>query len=89
MLSKIAESESQSAYSAVAGTFTRKLIFFMRTISNLGNLLKPLEDMIRFTFIFSIIGGHICCHHDRIIPFRLARFGGLGIPKFHEIACLD
>ena len=74
------------AYSAVAGTFTGKLIFFKRTIPNLGNLLKPLEDMIHFTFISSITGGHICSHHDRIIPFPLARFGGLGIPKFHEIA---
>ena len=72
------------AYSTVAGT--GKLTFFMRTIPNLGNLLKPLEDMIHFTFISSITGGHICSHHDRIIPFPLARFGGLGIPKFHEIA---
>lgn len=31
--------------------------------------MKPLEDIIRFSFILAITGGHIYSDHDRILPF--------------------
>ena len=49
LLSKIAESEPQSAYAAFVGGFRGKLTYFMRTIPSLGESLKPLEDVIAFT----------------------------------------
>ena len=60
LLSIIAESEPQSAYSTFVGGYKGKLTYFMRTIQSLGGeLLKPFEDVIRFNFMFipSITGG--------------------------------
>ena len=54
----------------------------MRTISSLGELLKPLEDVIRFNFIPAITSGHLCSHNDRILLSFPVRFGGLAIPLF-------
>ena len=46
LLSIIAESEPQSAVSALVGGFKEKLTYFMRTVPSLGEFLKPLEDII-------------------------------------------
>ena len=89
LLSIIAESEPQSAYSAFVGGFERKLTYFMRTIPSLGELLKPLEDVIRFNFISEITGGHLCSDtgiDDHILIFLPVRFGGAAIPLFHNDA---
>lgn len=51
LLSKMAESEQQSAYSAFVGRFAGKLTFFLRTIPNFGELLKPVEGIIHFTLL--------------------------------------
>ena len=59
----------------------------MRTIPNLGELRKPTEEIIRFTFIPVIAGDHIFSDHDPMLLSLSARFGELGIPMFHEIAC--
>ena len=47
LLFKIAESEPQSALLAFLGGFRGKPTYFIRTIPSLGELLKPLEDVIR------------------------------------------
>ena len=89
LLSIIAESEPQSAYSAFVGGFERKLTYFMRTIPSLGELLKPLEDVIRFNFISEITGGHLCSDtgiDDHILISLPVRFGGAAIPLFHNDA---
>ena len=46
LLSVIAESESQSV-----GDFKGKLIYFMCTSPSLGDLPRPLENVIRFNFV--------------------------------------
>ena len=86
LLSIIAESEPQSAYSAFVGGFKEKLTYFMRTIPPLGRSLKSLEDVIRFNFIPAITGGHLCSDNERILLFLPVRFGGLAIPLFHNDA---
>ena len=86
LLSKIAESEPQSAYAAFVGGFRGKLTYFMRTISSLGESLKPLEDVIRFHFIPVITGGHLCSDNERLLLSLPLRFGGLAIPLFHKDA---
>ena len=89
LLSIIAESESQSAYSAFVGGFERKLTYFMRTIPSLGELLKPLEDVIRINFISEITDGHLCSDTDiynHILLSLPVRFGGVAIPLFHNDA---
>ena len=89
LLSKIAESEPQIAYSAFVCGFTEKLTFFMETIAKLRKLLKLLEDIVHFIFIPEIIGDHICSDYYLILLSLSSEFGALGIPIFHEIACSE
>ena len=89
LLSKIAEPEPQSAYSAFAGAFKGKLTYYMRTIPCIKDYLIPLEEVNRFKFIPSITRGHICSNDECLPPSLLARFGGLGIPLFHENAGIE
>ena len=86
LLSIIAESEPQSAYSAFVGGFKEKLTYFMRTTPPLGKSLKSLEDVIRFNFIPAITGGHLCSDNERILLFLPVTFGGVAIPLFHNDA---
>ena len=58
----------------------------MRTTPFLGELLKPLEDVIHFNFIPAINGGHLCSDNDRILLSLPVRFGGLAIPLFYNDA---
>ena len=46
ILSTVAESQSQAAYSAFLSGFKNKLCHFMRTIPDISNLLLPIEDTI-------------------------------------------
>ena len=89
LLSKIAESEPQSAYAAFIGGFKGKLTYFMRTIPSLGESLKPLEEVIRFYFIPAITGGHLCSDNERLLTSLPIRFGGLDIPCFHNEAIYE
>ena len=58
----------------------------MRTMPSLGELLKPLEDLIRFNFIPAITDGHLCSDNNPILLSLPLRFGGLAIPLFHNDA---
>ena len=80
------KSEPQSAYSIFVCGFKGKLTYFMRKIPSLGELLKPLEDVIRFKFVAAITSGHQCSDNDSILLFLPVRFGGLAIPMFHNDA---
>ena len=51
MLSTVAESQPQAAYSAFANGFKDKLSYFMRTIPDISNLSLPIEDIIPNRFI--------------------------------------
>ena len=84
LLSIIAESEPESAYSAFVSSFEGKLTYFKRTIPSLGEFLKPLEDVIRFNFIPAITDGHLCSDNDCILLYLRVRFGGLVISLFHS-----
>ena len=80
----IGESEPQSSYSAFVDSFKGKLTYFMHTIPSLGELLKQLEDAIRFNFIPATTGGHLCSDNDGILLSLPVRFGRLPIPLFHN-----
>ena len=47
MLSTVAESHPQAAYTGFVSGFKNKLSYFMRTISDISNLLIPIEDTIQ------------------------------------------
>ena len=67
LLSKIAETETQSAYAAFVSGFKSKLTYFIRPIPDISELLLPLEHTIRQKFIPAIPGGQICSDNEGIL----------------------
>ena len=89
MLSTVAESQPQAAYSAFVSGFKSKLSNFARTIPDISNLLIPIEDTIRNRFIPAITGGRICNEEECKLLSLPTRYGGLSVPVFHEQAEVD
>ena len=86
ILSTLAESQPQAAYSAFVSGFKNKLSYFMRTIPDISNLLIPIEYTFRNRFIPPIISECICTEIELKLLSLPARYGGLAIPIFHEQA---
>ena len=84
VLTEIAKSEPQSAYAAFTSGFRHKMTYFMRTIPNLQDVLKPLDKFITEKFIPAITEGHILSSDDRKLLSLPVRMGGMGIPIFTE-----
>ena len=62
------------------------MTYFIRTIPNLKELLKPLDEVVDNVFIPAITEGHYCSPSDRKLLALPVRLGGMGIPIFTEIA---
>ena len=58
LLSKIAETEPQTAYAAFVSSFKSNLTYFIRTIPDIGELRLPLEYTTQ-----EITGGQICSNN--------------------------
>ena len=86
LLSPIAESQPQTAYSAFAIDFKSKRNYFMGTIPGFSQFLYPLEETVRNKFIPAITGRHICCNNEQRLLSIPTRYGGLAIPIFYELA---
>ena len=56
-----------------------KYNYVMRTISNIRDDLKPLEDAIRNTFIKALFTGYICNDIEMTLLALPKKFGGMGI----------
>ena len=55
-LSIIARSHPQAAYSAYSHGLKGKWLYLARTVPNIGNLLQPLENILREKFIPALTG---------------------------------
>ena len=84
-LSKIAKSEPQAAYTAFTAGFKHKVTYFIRTIPNLKDVLKPLDIAIDTKLIPALTEGHALSSDDRKLLSLPVRLGGLGIPIYSEI----
>ena len=84
-LTKIAKSEPQASYSAFVSGFQHKMMYFIRTIPDLQDILKPLDDYLTEHFIPAITEGHILSQADRELISLPVRYGGLGIPIYQEL----
>ena len=80
-LSKIGETEPHDSYAAFTHGWKHKWIYLSRTIADIGELMGPLENCIRYSFIPAITNGHICNDEERLILMLPPRLGGLGIPN--------
>ena len=58
----------------------------MITISDISNLLTPIEDTIRYRFIPAITGGRICYEEERRLLSLQFTYGGLAISIFRKQA---
>jgi len=89
MLSKIALTEPQAAYTCFTSGYKHKLTYLMRTIPNISELLTPLDEIILNQFIPSITGDMKCSMDDRMLLALHPKLGGLGIPIFSKISDVD
>ena len=89
ILSTIAETQPQAAYSVFSSGFKSKLNSFPRTIPNIRHLLLPLERTIRSNFIPAATGFHICSDKESLLISLPTCYGGLVIPIFHETAEIE
>ena len=89
LLSTVAKSEPQAAYSGFTAGFKHKLTYFIRTIPNFAACLKPFDEIIDNEFIPAITEGHFCSPDDRRLLSLPVRMGGMGIPIFSELCARE
>ena len=89
VLSKLLSLNHNQFIQPLFGGFKGKLTYCMRTVPYIKDYLMPLEEVIRFKFIPSITGGHICSNGKRVLLSLQTRFGGLANPLFHENAGIE
>ena len=75
-----------AAYAAITHGWKHKWTSLSRTIADIGELVGPLENCKRYSFILTIKNGHVCRDEERLI-LTLPPPGGLGIP--HPVANAD
>ena len=84
-LSEIAESQPQAAYSAYVHGYQHKFRYFLRTIADIREELKPLDLLITSKLIPSIIGSQLG-EIEREVLSLLVRHGGLGIETSSSVS---
>ena len=78
-LSSIAVTQPLAAYAAFTHGQTSKWTYLAKTIPDIGDLLKPVENAIRQRFLPSLTGQNAFNNADRDLMALPVRFGGLGI----------
>ena len=78
-LSQIASSQPQAAYAALTHGLISKWTYLQRTVDDISDLFKPLEEAIRLHFIPALTGRTGINDLERNLLELPARLGGLGI----------
>ena len=86
LLSEIARIEPQAAYSCFVSGYKHKFTYCMRTIPNIGDLLKPIDEIILTKFIPAITGGIVINDLERKLISLPVKYGGLGLPVYSELS---
>ena len=84
-LSKIAEMERQAAYAAFIEDLKSRFTYFLRTIPDIHEYFRPIEDTIANKFIPAISGGCFVNDVERKLISLTIRYGGLTIPIIKDI----
>ena len=87
-LSLIAEDEPQAALSAFTKGLCRRWTYVQRTVSDIGHLFRPLENVIANEFIPSVVGGSVT-PNERMVLALPVKHGGLGIQDPSQTAQLE
>ena len=78
-LSAFAQTQPHAAYAAFTHGLMSKWNYLRRTVPNIGDLLKPLEEVIRRKFLTSLTGRNAFNDVTRELLALPIRLGGLGI----------
>ena len=84
-LSEFAKTQPQAAYSAFTHGILSKYNYFMRTIPDMHEFIKPVDDVIRLELLPALLNT-IVTDADRDLYSLSIRNGGLGIPILSEVA---
>ena len=84
MLTDIATTHPQVAYTAYVTSYQHKLIYLLRTIPNIEDQFKKIDEVARHKLIAAIIGGHIINDAERVMFSLPTRLGGLALKFFAE-----
>jgi hypothetical protein len=79
----IAKSQRHAAYSGYIMGEQHKYTYFLRTIPNISDILKPLDDVIEHEFLPSLFGTTISPSEREIMSLPI-RNGGLGLRSLSE-----
>ncbi len=88
-LSEFAKSQPHAAFSAYIHGQQHKYHYFMRTIKDVGECLKPLDDVITNTFLPSIMGFNITSVEERELLSLPIKNGGMGIEILADISDVE
>ena len=77
-LSYIAQTQPHAAYTAFTHGLKHKFTYLMRTIPNISELLKPLDDAIN-NFVKSLFNNYNFNETERLLLSLPPKFGGMGI----------
>ena len=86
VLSMIAKTEPQAAYSYFITAFEHKPSYIMRTVPDISDQLNQLDEVITSEFIPAITVGIHCSNIERKLLSLPSKLGRLGIPIFTEIS---
>ena len=89
ILSKIAETEPQAAYTGFVSGFKHKISYSMRTLPEIATHLDRVDDCITAEFIPAITGGINCSNELRELLSLPPKLGGLGIPIFANLSEIE
>ena len=79
-LEEIAESQPQAAYSAYVHGYQHKFRYFLRTIADIREELKPLDELITNKLIPSIIGSQLSEMERDLLSLPVSH-GGMGLNR--------
>ena len=89
MLCDIARIEPQAAYCCFVSGYKHKLTYIMRTISNVSHQLEKTDALILTKFIPAITGGIYDNPDEHFLLSLSAKYGGLCLPIFSELADIE
>ena len=86
VLAEIATFEPQMAYTAFTTCIRHRYTYYMRSIPDISELLKPLENEIRLRLIPALLEGRMCNDDERQLLSLPIRLGGMGIINVCDVS---
>ena len=84
-LALVAESQPHAAYSAYVHGYQHKFRYFLRTLHDIKEELRPLDEVITNQLIPAIIGSQVSETERELISLPV-RLGGMGIESISSVA---